>query len=346
MSQPVTAAPHAQSQQPLTPDRIMMMAWGYAPPLMMEAAIRHGVFDLLDNGPLPLADVAAKTGASERGLRAVMNGLVGVGLLAKAGERYSLTPESSTFLVSTKPNFAGAILKHVSTQLIPKWLELTEIVRTGRPGRAVNGPADGQAFFAEFVEDIFPMSYPAARALAEDLKLAERSTSVSVLDIAAGSGVWGIALAHASPRVNVTAVDWPGVLPTTRRVAQKHGVGERFRYVEGDILSADLGSGHHVATLGHILHSEGEARSRQLLRRVRDALAPGGTIAIAEFVAADDRTGPPNAVIFAVNMLVNTEQGDTFTFAEMSRWLTEAGFGNVRQLPAPGPSPLIVATRR
>jgi hypothetical protein len=136
------------------------------------------------------------------------------------------------------------------------------------------------------------------------------------------------------------------VLPTTRRVAEKHGAGRQFRYVEGDLNTVSFGTGYHVATLGHILHSEGEARSRELLKRIHAALAPGGTIAIAEFVPADDRTGPPQALIFAVNMLVNTDQGDTFTLAEMSRWLTEAGFGDVRQLPAPGPSPLILATKR
>lgn len=324
----------------------MQIAWGYGPPLILEAAIRHGVFDLLDKGPLTLREVAAKTGASERGLRAAMNALVGIGLLAKDAERYGLTPESSTFLVSTKPSFAGAILKHVSRQLMPKWLELTEIVRTGKPTREVNQETEGAAFFAEFVEDILPMSYPAAQALAKELKLSAATSPVGVLDIASGSGVWGIALAQASPKVTVTAVDWPGVLPTTRRVTEKHGVAQQFRYVEGDINTVNFGTGHQVATLGHILHSEGEARSRKLLKRVHEALTPGGTIAIAEFVPSDDRTGSPQALIFAVNMLVNTDEGDTFTFAEISRWLKEAGFVDVRQLAAPGPSPLILATKR
>jgi ubiquinone/menaquinone biosynthesis C-methylase UbiE len=324
----------------------MQMAWGYGPPLILEAAVRHKVFDVLNAAPLTVGETAAKTGASQRGLRIIMNALVGIGLLAKDGERYALTPESAAFLVSTKPSFAGAILKHISRQLIPKWLELTEIVRIGGPTRAINQETEGAAFFAEFVEDIFPMSYPAAQVLAKELKLAGSTSPVSVLDIASGSGVWGIALAQASPNVTVTAADWPGVLPTTRRVAEKHGVGRQFRYVEGDINTVKFGNGFQVATLGHILHSEGEPRSRQLLKRVHEALAPGGTIAIAEFVPSDDRTGPPQALIFAVNMLVNTDQGDTFTFAEMSRWLTEAGFSDVRQLPAPGPSPLILATRR
>jgi hypothetical protein len=110
-------------------------------------------------------------------------------------------------------------------------------------------------------------------------------------------------------------------------------------------MAANFGSGDQIATLGHILHSEGEKRSRQLLRKTFDALAPGGTIAIGEFVANDDRTGPPNALMFAVNMIINTEEGNTFTFAEMSSWLREAGFVNPRQFEAPAPSPLILANK-
>jgi len=200
-------------------------------------------------------------------------------------------------------------------------------------------------FFQQFVEDIFPMSYGAARALGESLKLAAGTSPVRVLDLAAGSGVWGIALAQQSPKVTVTAVDWPGVLPATQRVTTRFGVADRFTLVAGDLLEAAFGTGHNIATLGHILHSEGEPRSRRLLKKPFDALAPGGTIAVAEFVANDDRTGPPNAMIFAVNMLVNTDVGDTFTLPEISAWLTEAGFKNVRTLNSPGPSPLILATK-
>ena len=115
--------------------------------------------------------------------------------------------------------------------------------------------------------------------------------------------------------------------------------------VGGDLLQADFGGPHQVATLGHILHSEGVERSRALLRRTHAALAPGGTIAIAEFLVDADRRGPMNGLIFAVNMLVNTEHGNTYSFDEIAGWLTEAGFTNPRQLPGPGPSPLILATR-
>jgi precorrin-6B methylase 2 len=328
---------------PVTPERIMQFAWGYVPPLVLEAAIKHGVFDVLDSGPKTIAEVKQQTGASGRGLSAIMNVLVGLNLLAKdENECYRLTPESAAFLVSTKPGFQGGMIRHCSEDLIPKWLGLNEVVATGKPAAVVNGEKAGGEFFQKFVTDIFPLSYPAAKALAQHLDL---KGEARVLDLATGSGVWGIALAQSSDAVRVTAVDWPEVIPVTRKTAAKFGLAERFSFVEGDLLEADFGSGHTVATLGHILHSEGEERSRKLLAKVHGALASGGTIAIAEFLVNSDRTGPVGSLFFAVNMLVNTDSGDTYSFEEIGEWLREAGFVDTRLLEAPGPSPLILATK-
>ncbi|MGA7155578.1 MAG: methyltransferase [Acidobacteriaceae bacterium] len=327
---------------PVTPERIMQFAWGYAPPLILEAAIRHRVFDVLDGGAKTLGEVSKETGASERGLSAVMNALVGMGFLAKDGRSYSLTPESAAFLVSTKPGFQGGMIRHCSEDLVPKWLNLNEVVATGKPAAAVNEEKTGGEFFHHFVVDIFPLSYPAAKVLAGHLELMGEA---KVLDLAAGSGVWGIALAQTASGVRVTAVDWPEVIPVTRTMVEKFGLGDRFSYAEGDLLTADFGSGYAVATLGHILHSEGEERSRKLLARTFEALASGGTIAIAEFLVNAERTGPVSGLFFAVNMLVNTDTGNTYSFEEISGWLQETGFKDVRQLDGPGPSPLILATK-
>lgn len=325
----------------VTPERIIQLAWGYVPPLVLEAAIHHRVFDALDSGPKTLSEVQRETGASERGLGAIMNCLTGLDFLAKdADGRFSLTPESAAFLVSTKPAFHGGLLRHGSKQLIPKWLSLNEIVRTGEPSQAVNKEEEGGEFFQQFVTDIFPLSYPAALALSRHLTGAKR-----VLDLAAGSGVWGIAMAQGSKDATVTAVDWPGVIPTTQKTVAKFGLADRFSFVAGDLREADFGSGHDVATLGHILHSEGRERSQALIQKTFKALAPGGTIAIAEFLVNPESTGPVGSLLFAVNMLVNTDTGDTYSFEEISNWLTAAGFKNARTLDAPGPSPLVLATK-
>ena len=336
----------AMGHAAVTPERVMQFAWGYAAPLLMETAVRNRVFDLLDEGPKTVEEVAAASGASVRGLRIAMNALTGLQLLTKDSEgRYGLTADSAAFLVSGKPGYLGGILPHMTRQLIPHWLNLDEAVKSGKPVEAVNREGTGAEFFHEFVASIFPMSYPAAWKLAEALDIADAKRPIKALDLAAGSGVWGIALAARSPKVTVTAVDWPGVLDVTRRTAERYGLAERFEFRAGDLREADFGSGYDIATLGHILHSEGARRSRALLKKTFDAMAPGGTIAIAEFLVDEERRASPMGLIFAVNMLVHTDEGDTYTFSEIAGWLREAGFRDARTLEAPGPSPLILATR-
>src|SRR5580692_5196238 len=145
----------APATAPVTPERIFQFAFGYAPPLILEAAIKHRVFDVLDSGPKSVQEVSQATGASERGLASIMNVLVGLEFLSKdAKGNYSLTPESAAFLVSTKPGFQGGLIRHSSEHLIPRWLHLNEVVATGVPVAAVNQQGPGSEFFAEFVNDI------------------------------------------------------------------------------------------------------------------------------------------------------------------------------------------------
>jgi SAM-dependent methyltransferase len=329
-----------------SPERLMQFGFAYAPPLIIGAAVSNKVFDSLASGAKNVEQISKETGASQRGLRAIMNALVGLDLLKKdRDEKYSLTPESEAFLLSNKPGTLAGFFAMVSTHLLPDWLHLNEAVKTGAPPIALNQEAAGPEFFSVLVENIIPMSYPAAVTLGQSLGLAGKREPVRVLDIAAGSGIWGIALAQESPRVRVTAQDWPAMIPTTKRITQKFGVADRFSYVEGDVLEADFGSDYDIATLGHILHTEGEERSRKLLKKTFKALKSGGTIAIGEWLVNDQRTEPLPSLIFAVNMFIHSERGDTFSFNEIKSWLKEAGFKNVRTLEAPGPSPLVLATK-
>ena len=324
----------------------MQFGFAYAPPLIIGAAVSNKVFDSLATGAKTPHEVSKETGASVRGLHAIMNALVGLELLKKdRQQKYSLTPESAAFLLSDKAGTQAGFFATILPQLVSRWLSLTEVVRDGRPVLAVNQEEPGTEFFSQLVENIIPMSYPSAEALGHHLKIAKAKSEVRVLDLAAGSGIWGIALTQRSPRVRVTAVDWAGMIPTTKRITQKFGVADRFNYIEGDLLEANFGNGYDIAILGHILHSEGQERSRKLIKKTFRAVKPGGTIAIAEWLVNDDRTEPTHSLMFAVQMLVNTEKGDTFSFNEIKRWLEEARFKRVRKLEAPGPSPLILATK-
>jgi ubiquinone/menaquinone biosynthesis C-methylase UbiE len=337
------------------PQALSQLTSGFERPLIVGAAVQYRVFDLLEQGPKTLEQVASESGASLRGLRAVMNALIGLKLLWKddAG-RYALVPETEAFLVRGKPQFLGDMLHDIQVKwraTAPEtgrwrmWLDINDVVLAGKPAAPVNVEQHGGEYFKGFVETLFASNYGAARALAEALRIAHRGKPVRVLDLAAGSGVWGIALAQASPHVTVTAVDWPRVLEITTAMARRWGLVNRFQFVAGDLLSADFGEEHNIAILGHIVHTEGATRSQALIKRTFEAMAPGGIIAIADFLVNEDRTGPPMALIWAVNMLVQSEEGDTFSFGEIRGWLKDAGFENARLLENPGPSPVILANK-
>jgi ubiquinone/menaquinone biosynthesis C-methylase UbiE len=336
----------SRPKKQITSERLQELGFAYAPPLIISAAVSNKVFDALQNGAKTVEQVSKQTGASVRGLRAIMDALVGLELLKKDRKgKYSLTPESEAFLISNKPGTVAGFFSSILPQLNSRWLRLSDAVRDGRPVVAVNEETEGTEFFSQLVENIIPMSYGGAQKLADHLKVSKTKDQLRVLDLAAGSGIWGIALAEKSPRVRVAAVDWAGMIPTTKQITRKFGVSDRFEFIGGDLLEANFGNGYDIATLGHILHSEGEQRSRQLLKKTFGALKPGGTIAIAEWLVNDRRTEPTHSLMFAVQMLVNTERGDTFSFNEIKSWLEDAGFKKVRKLEAPGPSPLLLATK-
>jgi hypothetical protein len=329
----------------VTSKRLLEFGFGFAPALIIDTAIKYYIFDALDHGPKTLKEIQSATGASQRGLRAILNALVALQLLEKDPRGlFSLTPESAAFLLRSQPNYQGGLFRHVSDRLIPNWLQLSDVLGSGLPVAAAN-PEKEAVYYQEFVEDLFGFNYAAAQALAEILEISKMSELISVLDLAAGSGVWGIALAQRSYMVRVQAVDFPAILPITQKVAKRCGVENQFTYTEGDLAMADFGSGHNIALLGHILHSQGMAESRALIHKTYAALAPGATIVIADWLTNADRTAPLFPLLFAINMLVHTKDGDTFSFEEIRSWLEESGFADVRLVNVPAASPLVLATK-
>jgi len=182
----------------------------------------------------------------------------------------------------------------------------------------------------------------AARELGKGLP----AQDARILDVAAGSAVWSIPFAEDLSQARVTALDFAQVLDTTRAYAKRHGVGDRFDYIEGNLRDVDLGEGRFdLAVLGNIIHSEGEASTRDLFGRLHRSLRASGRVAILDMIPEDDRSGPVFPLGFALNMLLHTAEGDTYTFAQISQWLKDAGFTAVDRVDIQFHSPMIVATR-
>jgi ubiquinone/menaquinone biosynthesis C-methylase UbiE len=339
MSSPQLGAGAALDLQP-----IQQMWFSYAPSYTLSAAVQLDVFSHLAAGNRSAAEVARAAGATERGTRMLLDALTGFALLDKRDGGYELSALAAEYLVRGRPNYAGAVLE--SNYLQESWSHLAEVVRTGSAAHRLERQQEAEQFFPVLIRSLHVFNREPSRRLAAALGAGASAHGLRVLDVACGSGVWGIALAEADPRTRVTAHDYPGVLETTREYVGRHGVESQFDFLAGDLKGADFGEGRFdVAVLGNILHTEGEASSRDLLRRIGRALAPGGRVAILEMVPNDERTGPVFPLLFALNMLVHSSEGDTFTLAQLREWLTEAGFGAVETFDIGGSSPAIVAAK-
>jgi 3-hydroxy-5-methyl-1-naphthoate 3-O-methyltransferase len=345
----VTERPNAGDSGAPTPERIMQLAFGFAPGQAVTTALDLGLFTHVAEGKTTREALERATGASSRGLGMLLNAMVGLGFLTRQGSgataQYGLTPESDAFLVEGRPGYHGEIVRLHVYQMSERWAKLTECVRSGEPVVAVDDPVEGVAVWERLVDALFPVGYAAAANLGRELRRLHPN-SLRILDVAAGSGVWGIAAARENPAVRVVAFDLPETLEHTRRWVARCEVGERYEFKPGDVRRDDLGEAEFdAAILGHICHSEGPEHSRRLLAKVARALKPGGTVAIADMIPDEDRSGPLFPLLFALNMLVHTTEGDTFTFAEYAQWLRDADFRDARLLEGPSASPLVLATR-
>jgi cyclopropane fatty-acyl-phospholipid synthase-like methyltransferase len=188
------------------------------------------------------------------------------------------------------------------------------------------------------------MMGPAGQAIAEVLKVADAGPQ-RVLDIAAGHGMFGIAIAARNPAAEVVAVDWPRVVSVAAENAAAHGIAARHRTVPGDAFTVDWGGGFDLALVTNFLHHFDVPTCISLLRKIHDSLVARGRVAVLEFVPNEDRLSPPIPAGFAITMLAGTPGGDAYTFSELSRMLRDAGFGDVVRYDLEGPQTLVVATR-
>jgi len=231
--------------------------------------------------------------------------------------------------------------------ILEAWLNLAEVIRTGRSPLHLEQQQAAEEFFPALVRTLHAVNREPARRAAAALGAGTARKGMRVVDVACGSGVWGIAIAQADPEARITAQDYPGVFAVTRECVAREGVEAQYEYLPGDLKAVNFGASRYdLAILGNIVHSEGERPSRDLLRRMAKALKPGGRIAIVDMIPNDERTGPPFPVMFALNMLVHTAEGDTYTLAEYRTWLEEAGFTRVETADIGSHSPLIVATKK
>lgn len=326
------------------PESLLQMSFSFGPARVLATALQLRVFSHIASGQGTAQEVAQAAGASERGMRMLLDALVGFQLLGKTGERYELTPLAAQYLVRDEPDYVGGMME--SERFFEAWSHLTDVVRTGKPPHRIEAQEAAEQFFPILVRSLHVVNREPAHRAAQALGAGTSHTGMKVVDVACGSGVWGIAIAEADREAHVTAQDFPGMFETTREYLKRHGVEDRYDFLPGDLKQVDFGvERFDLALLGNIVHSEGERSSRDLFKRLHAGLRPGGRIVIVDMVPNDERTGPPFALLFALNMLINTEEGGTYTMSEYTRWLNDAGFGRVEAVDLGTHSPLIIGIK-
>lgn len=320
--------------------------WAFTRTVVLRTGIRLGVFAALHAGRRTAAGIARTCGAPVAGVRRILDALVGMRLLRKRGERFRLAPGADRYLVPGRPEYLGGILER-SEKMMEAWASLPRSVAAGRPLERLDQAAKGQGFYPELAAALYSATLETADRTAHALGAGRRLRNLRILDVAAGSGVWGLAFAARDPGARVTAVDFPAVLRVTRRFVRRRGFARRFAFLPGDIRALDFGRGRYdLAILGQICHSEGPDWTRKLLRKTARCLVPGGHLLIADFLPNDARTGPLFPLVFSLHMFLMTAAGDTFRMADFRRWLRQAGFGPPRRLAGIRPPATVLHARK
>ncbi|HEV3471562.1 MAG TPA: class I SAM-dependent methyltransferase [Pyrinomonadaceae bacterium] len=333
--------------RPPSPELFFETCNAYQRSAALKAALELEVFTAVGEGRRTASEVAERCGASERGARILCDYLVVIGFLTKEGGRYGLTHDSAVFLDRRSPAYLGGATEFLLDPLVTGgFADLANAVRRGGTVLPEGGTvAPENPVWVKFARAMAPMAALPAQLIAQLLDIAD-APRLKVLDIAAGHGLFGIAVARANPRAEVFALDWPSVLEVAKENARAAGVEGRYRTIEGSAFEVEYGGGYDLVLLTNFLHHFDPPTCEGLLRKVHASLGEGGRAVTLEMVPNEDRVSPPIPASFSMTMLGSTPAGDAYTFKELERMFARAGFSRseLHQLP-PTIEPVVISER-
>jgi 2-polyprenyl-3-methyl-5-hydroxy-6-metoxy-1,4-benzoquinol methylase len=326
--------------EPLSPRPILEMANAFQRSRALLTAHELGLFTVINDEWKTSAEVAAALDADERATDRLMNALTALGLLEKRDGRFTNSPAAAEFLVKGRPEYMAG-LAHTA-HLWETWSGLTHAVRsgTGRAGDEVN--QRGEAWLRAFIAAM----HWRARQMADGVICLIDLTGVErVLDVGGGSGAFSMAFVRAAQGVSAVVFDLPNVVPLTRNYIETGGYSAQVHTATGDYRTDRLPGGFDVVFLSAIIHSLSTEANRALLKKAAGAANAGGQVVVLDQIMNQDRTAPLMAAMFALNMLVGTGAGDTYTESEVRGWMEEAGLHRIVRKDTPFGNSLIMGRR-
>jgi len=316
----------------ISEEKFSPMEW-FTRSIVLLVANDLGVFECLSVRPLALDDIVKRLKTDHKGTRILLDALVGLRFLRKTEKGYENEDDTARLLTEDSPEYIGTMLTH-SYRGLARWLKLEDLVRNGQQHKH-NLPefqftkTQERRRRKRFAVGLDEASRTTAALLARKIDL--RGVH-DMLDLGGGAGAYSIAFAKRWPKLRPVLFE----MPVTARVARKNikaaGLQDRIRAVSGDFLEDNLGRDRYDAALvSNIVHIYGPDKNLETIKKVHCALRSGGRIIIKDLLVNDNRDGPFHPLMFGLTMLMFTDGGDTYTTAEITEWLREAGFVRIRR---------------
>ena len=309
-----------------TADEILNMVRAFQPACVLTAAADLNIFSALAARPMTAQSLATKLDTDLRATTVLLDALTALRLLTKRTDKYSVPSNATRMLTEGNPDNILLGIRH-QANCLRRWVQLVQVTQTGKPPKrepSIRGPAADETAFIGAMDNF---SAPAANQIVDRLKPLKFN---HLLDIGGASGTWTIAFLHIAPKAKATLFDLPTVIPLARNRIVQAGISDRVTFGAGDFYSDKLPAGADFAWLSAVAHQNSREQNRALFAKIYSALEKNGILAIRDVVMDESRTSPCGGALFAVNMLVATQGGGTYTFKEFRDDLTQAGFTKVK----------------
>ncbi len=282
--------------------------------LILGAAVNTGIIDNLKDHTLSSQELADKLKLDSRAVWMVLEALTALGYVTSHENKYTLaTSTKDMFYNPHSPNYSGFSFMH-RFNLVERWARLPDIIKSGKPYRGERDARDTQYFIEAMSHNARQSAVPIAEFLLKNIKKGDK-----VLDLGGGPLVHAIEFSKRGAKVSV--LDTPEVVRMNQAEADAHEI----IMIPGNFTETLPDGPFDIAYLGNICHIIGEIENQALIQKTGNILNSGGKIAIVDFI----RGTHPGAALFAVNMLVNTDTGGTYTLNQYTDWLKSAGFTDI-----------------
>jgi len=349
-----------------SPDPIFQMATGFWVSKTLMTAVELEVFSKLSGKSVDIDELQFILKIENRAAEAFVTALVSLGLIEKTtmntpnGQKtlYSNSQLADIYLDKGKPSpYMGDFISMVDKQSYRRWDKLPQSVRTNKPiednegGRGSAGSMFDQARSNQateqmqvFTRAMYGVSVGPAMALA---KIFDFSNHKKLMDIGGGSGVYAIEVVKENPNMSATVLDLGPACEVANEYIKRFSLQNKIQTKVLDYFNQELPRDYDVALLSHIVHLYDEEKARALLKKVYDSLrSENDIIIISEWLLNDEKTGPIPSALMSLNMIVEQERGRNYSFAEISKILTDVGFKNIEKRPLAGPAEIVIGYKK